>query len=658
MDECFVSQRSVNDCGVACLTTILKLYGKKVCYEDVKKSLRIDKEGSTAYDIIKTARKYDLYATGYKKYDINNNSIFPLIAHTIKDDLQHFVVVLNSNKRIVTLYDPAVGKKKIKKEEFNKVYTGIAITFNDINLSFKFFFKNKKIIINITFIVLFLSMFNILYSYLLSYVVQSKLKNIGKFIILLFGFAFLKEIFNFAKNVYLIKYRTNTDRAITIPTLRKILFLPLEYYQKMNSGQLISKINDLSYVKEMYFSISEVLFVNVIVIIFSLFCVFTISFYAFLLVLLIILILIILNKIFYTKYSYKNYNIQVENEILTKNISDSIERVSLISNLCKQSFFANKLTSKYMNFINDYKKLLTLYNVRDFIFKIISAVLILLSIIIVYENNGVNVLFIIYLETMIIDSMSYICMLEETYANYKGSYERLRLFYKTKTSIIKPEKISIKNICFDNILLNVGDRLFVEGKTGSGKTTFFKKMVNNSLNFKINGTSSSYYDKESIAKSILYVDQKSKIFNMKIIDNIVLGENLRVRKNTYKMINYLLLKNGKDENYIVNNQQDNISSGEAKLILIAQALNTNFEVIIFDEVTNELDTETEKKLLEVILNEYKDKIIILISHRNNNKSLFNKQIFFSSGKIICYERREDEKIKYERTKTHKSRRHK
>ncbi len=197
--------------------------------------------------------------------------------------------------------------------------------------------------------------------------------------------------------------------------------------------------------------------------------------------------------------------------------------------------------------------------------------------------------------------------------------------------------------------------MFVHGKTGSGKTTFFKKLVNDSMEFKINGVSSSYYDIADIKKSILYVDQKSKLFNMSIIDNITLGDNLKVRNNTYKVISNMLYKDGKDESYIINNQQDNISAGEAKLILIAQTLNIDSDVIIFDETTNELDEESEKKLFEIILKEYQDKIIILISHRHSNKSLFSKCVNFSSGKIPNYERRLDEKIKCKRIKKHKSR---
>lgn len=658
MKKCFVSQRSVNDCAVACLTTILKLYGKEISYEDVKKSLKVDKEGSTAYDIIKTARKYNLYATGYKGYELNDDSKFPFIAHTVYNEIQHFVVVLSTNKYLVTIYDPAGGKKMINKEEFNKIYTGIAITFDDINLSYKFLFKNKKSVINITFFVLFLSIFNILYSYLLSYVLQSKLKSIGKFIITLSLLAILKELFNVVKNSYLLKYRVNTDLAITIPTLKKVLFLPLEYYQKSNSGELISKINDLSYVKEMYFSVSEVLFVNLIVIIFSLVCICFISFQIFLFILLIILLMLILNKLFYNKYAYKNYNLQMDNEILAKNISDSIERASLISNLGKQKYFSWKITSKYKAFINEYKNASRLYIVKDFASKIISVVLILLSIFIIYNGNETNLLFMIYLESMIVDSMFNICMLEEVYANYKGSYRRLSLFYKSKTNIIESNKIDIKTILFNNISLKRGNGLFVQGKTGSGKTTFFKKLVNNSIDFKINNVSSSYYDMADIKKSILYVDQKSKLFNMSIIDNIMLGDSLNIRPNTYKVISNMLYKDGKDESYIINNQQDNISAGESKLILIAQALNIGSDVIIFDETTNELDEVSEKKLFEVILKEYKDKIIILISHRPSNKSLFNKCMSFSSGRILNYERRLDEKIKSERIKTHKSRRNK
>ena len=79
-----------------------------------------------------------------------------------------------------------------------------------------------------------------------------------------------------------------------------------------------------------------------------------------------------------------------------------------------------------------------------------------------------------------------------------------------------------------------------------------------------------------------------------------------------------------------------------ELIIIAQALNNNCDVYIFDETTSQLDQETEKRVLKAIKKDYPDKIIILISHRKTNLNLFNKIIEFNSDKKVIIRRSNEE----------------
>lgn len=84
------------------------------------------------------------------------------------------------------------------------------------------------------------------------------------------------------------------------------------------------------------------------------------------------------------------------------------------------------------------------------------------------------------------------------------------------------------------------------------------------------------------------------------------------------------------------------------LISIAQALNNAGSVIIFDETTSQMDVKLEYRVLKAIKEDYKDKTIILISHRMSNVNLFDKIHTFSDNKN---NRRKNEKIKRKRIKT-------
>ena len=65
-------------------------------------------------------------------------------------------------------------------------------------------------------------------------------------------------------------------------------------------------------------------------------------------------------------------------------------------------------------------------------------------------------------------------------------------------------------------------------------------------------------------------------------------------------------------------------------IIIAQTLLNSGDIIIFDETMNQIDEIEERKILTFIKKYYKDKTIILISHRRGNEFLFDKIITFKN----------------------------
>ena len=68
-----------------------------------------------------------------KNLKVNKNLTFPLIAHTINNNVQHFVVVLKVSNNNVYIMDPSYGLITKQKDEFNKSYTGVAILFKNHN---------------------------------------------------------------------------------------------------------------------------------------------------------------------------------------------------------------------------------------------------------------------------------------------------------------------------------------------------------------------------------------------------------------------------------------------------------------------------------------------------------------------------------------------
>ena len=78
----------------------------------------------------------------------------------------------------------------------------------------------------------------------------------------------------------------------------------------------------------------------------------------------------------------------------------------------------------------------------------------------------------------------------------------------------------------------------------------------------------------------------------------------------------------------------NFSNGERQRIILARSLLKNSNIYIFDEAFGNIDIDREKKILNNIFDYLKDKIVIVISHRFNNKKLFDRVIKIKDGDII------------------------
>ena len=195
--------------------------------------------------------------------------------------------------------------------------------------------------------------------------------------------------------------------------------------------------------------------------------------------------------------------------------------------------------------------------------------------------------------------------------------------------------INIKNLNFKypntdkNILLNInlkinkGESIGIIGSTGCGKSTLtdiISGLITPSSgdiiidNQKINSVLKQWQ------KKIGYVSQNIFLMDDSIKNNIGFG---------HKEINNEYLKNALDKSQLndfvnslpegldtkVGESGTRLSGGQQQRISIARSLYNNPEVIIFDEATNSLDTNTESRIMNTIYDLKKDKTLIIIAHR-------------------------------------------
>lgn len=657
-ENCFVNQTSYNDCGLACLSMIFKSYGLKAELKDLKEEFAVKDKMISVYDLIKISSKKGIHAIGYKNVSLEKTK--PLcIAHVIDNDRQHFVVLIKVLKNKVLIADPSRRIMYVDKTSFLKKYTGIIITFDSKESFINPIMRNKKIIFKTVFLSIMLSLFSVLFSFLLPFVINLISDGKNSYFIISFAFAFLligflKDIFNYIKSSSSLKLQLFIDKFITIPTIDKIIDLPHLFYHENGPGELIAKINDLSYLKEAIFSFVEVVILNALLIILTIIIVFSSNFLVGILTLIFILMAYLINRSYVFKNLGKVYDLQYLNEKFSNKLTSSFNFILTIKNLSKENFIKDKINASYNNVLQKYNEVTKSYQRKELLMNlIITFFTILVLILLVLKINSLSeILFLFSLETMMINSVLEINRLLPLYADFKSVYKRLNNIFETDVALkdskkIDISKIVIKNLKYDynnspvlkNVSLEIkkGDWVMVTGPSGSGKSTLFKLLTKQIEYYGdsifINERKISDLDYSAIRNSIVYVDQKIRLINESIKDNIFLGDSFDNMVVATSEINSFLKENSISYDYVIDNTSSNISAGQAGKIAVAQALNTKCNVIIFDETTSSMDVSTEEKVLSNIKKNYKGKTLILITHRKSNIKFFNKIISLKDGKI-------------------------
>jgi ATP-binding cassette subfamily B protein len=189
-----------------------------------------------------------------------------------------------------------------------------------------------------------------------------------------------------------------------------------------------------------------------------------------------------------------------------------------------------------------------------------------------------------------------------------------------------------------NIDLDTEDKIIgVTGISGKGKSTFIKLLVKlyrpNSGAIYIDDVDIKYVDPNYIRKHITYVNQSSKLFDTKIIDNILYGCNNQDACNGHldEIIKYPKIKelyqNLDIHNGNCGNLGEKLSGGQRQITNIIGGLVNPSKILILDEPTNALDPGLKSELLKLIedFKQYK-KCIIIITHDKDVYPLFTERI--------------------------------
>lgn len=211
-------------------------------------------------------------------------------------------------------------------------------------------------------------------------------------------------------------------------------------------------------------------------------------------------------------------------------------------------------------------------------------------------------------------------------------FSKVNFSYDQSREILKDLNFSIKK----NTLT-----AFV-GESGSGKSTIAKLIMGINQTYTgdilINNKSIKEISEKSLMKNITLVKSDSYLFKGSVRDNLLMG-NLNLTED--KMIqvlkqvnlyNFLLEQDGLDTMLL--EMATNLSGGQQQRLALARAILKDSNTYIFDEVTSNIDVESEEAIMEVIYQLAKSKTVIIISHRLANVVNSNCIYTLEAGKIV------------------------
>ena len=147
----------------------------------------------------------------------------------------------------------------------------------------------------------------------------------------------------------------------------------------------------------------------------------------------------------------------------------------------------------------------------------------------------------------------------------------------------------------------------------------------------------NHYHLNNIRTNITYLSSNEYLFNDTLRNNITLYKEYK-DEEINEVCEICLLKDiinnseiGLDR--IIEENGFNYSSGEKQRIFLARSIIKKTNIYIFDEALGQIDINREKIILENMFKFLKEKTVIVISHRNNNKKLFDRVLKIEKGTI-------------------------
>ena len=475
-------------------------------------------------------------------------------------------------------------------------------------------------------------------------------------------------ISNYIRNIYLVKGANEVYVRIQMQVYDHIQSLPIKYFDNMPAGSVVSRItSDVNQIRTFFVSTFVQILIIVLKIIFSYIVLFYVDvrFGLFMLALfpVMFIVLKIYNKLSIDSIKGYRRKFSQSNGIINENYQN-LEIIKAF-NKEKESIEDwnkhNEERYKYWKRLNLVDSLL-LHNITG-VFRIVIFIGIVYYYSYSHFNNvygitlGMVYLFINY-TTDIIYRIADFTMGISNYIRAQGAAINIQEILKLEIEEDKVSEVVEEdfrgNIKFENVSFSYKDDFYVlrdlnleikenqtvafVGHTGSGKSTIMNLIVKfysaTKGNVLINGRNINDYSKEYLREKTAIVLQDSFLFEGTLLENITTSNDEKIAREALSRVggDFILENRSLDSKVEVGGS--NFSTGEKQLICLARALAKDPKILILDESTANIDSETEQNVSRAIEELKQGRTTLIIAHRLSTIKNADMIYVLRKGKVI------------------------
>jgi ATP-binding cassette subfamily B protein len=262
-----LQQTAATDCGPACLTMVLGYFGKSVRLDDVRSATGSSRLGTDALTLVETARLFGLRGRGIKIRDIDALR-FLEPASILHWRFNHFVVFERMERGGAWVVDPAAGRRLVSREELDRAFTGVAVSFEtteDFEPSrdkrhavwrqLRQVLGESGLLSRILTTSLMVQFFSLAVPILTGLIVDRVVPRGDQHLLLVLaagcaGLVGFKLLALLVRSFLLLHLRTRLDARMTLQFLDHLVHLPFLFFQQRSAGDLLMRLNSNATIRE------------------------------------------------------------------------------------------------------------------------------------------------------------------------------------------------------------------------------------------------------------------------------------------------------------------------------------------------------------------------------------------------------------------------